>query len=259
VNDLYETKPFEKDLTGKNVVICFSQGLDSTTLAFYYKSRGCKVTLAFFDDGLWNDPNDQFYDPTRPICLEHFMSEEPDFYARYHKRNSGMDFVKIRYPQLNALHAVVPPDNSAAEQAEGLGLHFWVGYKPIMSIVLMGYGAAHNKDAVVFGHLLEDTAYYDEQPQPFIELQKFMDETYKRVKIPRVMNPFQDWGYNKQDVIALALKVGVPLEYTYSCRRMPALREKGGRFIPCGVCENCLRRIEAFRIFGMKDPCEYTA
>lgn len=254
---MIENKPFEKDLIGKKVVVCFSQGIDSTTLAYYYSYRGAEVTLAYFDDGPWNVPGDTFYDPSQPVVHNHFMSEEPDYYAKWHSDWVGMKYVKIRYPQLNALHAVVPPDNDKAEHAEGLGLHFWVGYKPLMNMILMGYGSAHNQDLIVFGHLNEDTAYYDENPKPFDQLRDFMVETYQRVKIPLVDNPYCRWNFNKQDVIDLAKKVGAPLSHSYSCRRTPAIRHEDGRYIQCGVCENCLRRIEAFKIHGSRDPALY--
>ena len=249
----------------KSVVVCYSMGLDSTTLAYLYKSLGYHVTLAYFDDGPWNAPTDSFFDHTRPVDYSRFMSEESDFYADWHARHAGdlntkqlgFDVVKLRFPQLNALHAVVPPDNASAEYAEGLGLHFWVGFKQLMAMILMSYGAAHKKDLIVFGHLLEDDAYYDENPLPFQQLYDFMVRTYQRVVIPRVANPYCDWQFDKLNILRVATKLNVPLSHTYSCRRTPAVRQDDGRYVHCGVCENCQRRLAAFKKFGMTDPAPY--
>jgi 7-cyano-7-deazaguanine synthase len=46
--------------------------------------------------------------------------------------------------------------------------------------------------------------------------------------------------------ILLGQKLGVPFENTWSCYR-------GGEE-PCGTCDSCLLRAEAFRKAGMADP-----
>ena len=51
---------------------------------------------------------------------------------------------------------------------------------------------------------------------------------------------------DKQNIIKTALKYGVPLEHTWTCV------SNGDK--PCGICQPCRNRKEAFESIGLKDP-----
>lgn len=247
-------------MSAKKVLISYSMGLDSTTLAYVFKKMGYEVTLAYFDDGPWNSPQDTFYEKDRPAVDVSFMSEEWDMYAAWHAEHAGFKVHKIRFPQLNALHAIVPANNEKANHAEGLGLHYWVGFKMIMGMILLSHGAAFGYDQVLFGHIVSDDAYFDETAEPFEKLLDLMKYTYgDRVVIPQLRNPFREWRCDKSQVLDMALGADVPLNMTYSCRRSPAVpsADGTGRFLSCGTCENCTVRLATFRARGMIDPAPY--
>ncbi|MDG6938770.1 MAG: 7-cyano-7-deazaguanine synthase [Nitrososphaerota archaeon] len=65
--------------------------------------------------------------------------------------------------------------------------------------------------------------------------------------------------YDKDAVVRLGEKLGVPWEHTYSCYAGYGFREVDGRKLPvhCGVCSNCGRRKLAFRDAGVRDPSIY--
>ena len=65
--------------------------------------------------------------------------------------------------------------------------------------------------------------------------------------------------YDKDQVVELGEKLGVPWEYTYSCYSGYGFKVVKGRKLPvhCGVCSNCRRRKVAFRDAGVKDPSVY--
>lgn len=65
--------------------------------------------------------------------------------------------------------------------------------------------------------------------------------------------------YDKDKVVELGGKLGVPWEYTYSCYAGYGFRMVGGRKLPvhCGSCSNCKRRKIAFRDGGVEDPSIY--
>jgi 7-cyano-7-deazaguanine synthase len=65
--------------------------------------------------------------------------------------------------------------------------------------------------------------------------------------------------YDKDKVVELGEKFGVPWEYTYSCYSGYGFKVVKGRKLPvhCGVCSNCRRRKVAFRDAGVKDPSVY--
>lgn len=65
--------------------------------------------------------------------------------------------------------------------------------------------------------------------------------------------------YDKDRVVRLGEKLGVPWEYTYSCYAGYGFRTVGGRKLPvhCGYCSNCRRRKLAFKEAGVDDPSIY--
>lgn len=65
--------------------------------------------------------------------------------------------------------------------------------------------------------------------------------------------------YDKDKVVELGEKLGVPWEYTYSCYAGNGFRSVKGRKLPvhCGYCSNCRRRKLAFKDAGVGDPSAY--
>jgi 7-cyano-7-deazaguanine synthase len=66
--------------------------------------------------------------------------------------------------------------------------------------------------------------------------------------------------YDKDKVVELGEKLGVPWEYTYSCYAGYGFKVVAGRKLPvhCGTCSNCKRRKLAFREAHVKDPSVYS-
>jgi 7-cyano-7-deazaguanine synthase len=52
--------------------------------------------------------------------------------------------------------------------------------------------------------------------------------------------------YNKTEIAALGLRIGAPLEWSWSCY--------AAEDVPCRVCESCLRRRRAFQDLKKEDP-----
>jgi 7-cyano-7-deazaguanine synthase len=63
----------------------------------------------------------------------------------------------------------------------------------------------------------------------------------------RVLAPLID--LNKDEIAGLAIKLGVPIEYTSSCYTPMGL-DKEGRPVHCGRCESCMRRKRGFKVAG---------
>ncbi|WP_340820849.1 7-cyano-7-deazaguanine synthase QueC [Methanolobus sp. WCC4] len=53
-------------------------------------------------------------------------------------------------------------------------------------------------------------------------------------------------GMDKKEIVAKAMELKAPLEYSWSCYH--------GADVPCGECESCTRRRRAFEAAGFKDP-----
>jgi 7-cyano-7-deazaguanine synthase len=73
----------------------------------------------------------------------------------------------------------------------------------------------------------------------------------------RLLAPFIK--YDKDKVIKLGEKLGVPWEYTYSCYAGAGFRRVKGKSFPvhCGRCSNCKRRKLAFEQAAVVDPSVY--
>lgn len=67
--------------------------------------------------------------------------------------------------------------------------------------------------------------------------------------------------YDKDKVVELGEKLGVPWEYTYSCYAGHGFKSVRGRKLPvhCGTCSNCKRRKLAFKEARVKDPSVYAS
>jgi 7-cyano-7-deazaguanine synthase len=66
--------------------------------------------------------------------------------------------------------------------------------------------------------------------------------------------------YDKDKVIELGERLGVPWEYTYSCYTGYGFKTVGGRKLPvhCGWCSNDKRRALAFKLANVYDPSLYS-
>jgi 7-cyano-7-deazaguanine synthase len=64
--------------------------------------------------------------------------------------------------------------------------------------------------------------------------------------------PFRQW--EKSQVIARGIELGVPLEHTLSCMS-PVIT--GGAFVHCGECSKCRERRDAFLEAGVTDHTAY--
>ena len=66
----------------------------------------------------------------------------------------------------------------------------------------------------------------------------------------RLVCPLEEMS--KKAVIQLAVKYGVPLDFSWTCYHPLLLGT-----IPCGVCDACLKRRKAFTLAGIEDPLRY--
>lgn len=241
----------------KKALISYSAGIDSTTAAFLYRSYGYDVTLATFEDGGVNNPDSKYFDISKPIDKKPWLVELLEYQKRIGDKY-GFNQEVFRFPELQQLTTIYGrKGNEKASFAESLGLNYYVGYKFLMASMLLSHGAAHNYKVVVFGHLPFDTFYKDELPESFDKIRELLINIYDRVDFPEIVNPFYAPEFRtKESVIKKAIKLGVPLEETYSCRvELPILQD--GRYPHCGKCEMCLERLRAFQALGIKDPAPY--
>ncbi|MEA3418801.1 MAG: 7-cyano-7-deazaguanine synthase, partial [Campylobacterota bacterium] len=69
------------------------------------------------------------------------------------------------------------------------------------------------------------------------------DETKLEIKMPLV-------ALRKSQIVAKAIELSVPLEYTWSCYQSEE--------VACGICDSCRLRLRGFEQAGVKDPISYS-
>lgn len=151
------------------------------------------------------------------------------------------------------------------EKARERILRWW---DPCRNALLLLVGLAHaesmfisNKERYdVYIGIRRETpvAMKDNTPQ-------FMDEMNRLQEVAthhggyRLLAPLIN--YDKDKVVKLGERLGVPWEYTYSCYAGAGFKKVGKDVFPvhCGRCSNCKRRKLAFKDAGVKDPSIYLA
>lgn len=107
----------------------------------------------------------------------------------------------------------------------------WVPNRNGLFLNIAGsFADSYGYDYILIGANKEEGQTFSDNTQEFIDAinGEFL---YSTSKHPKVVAPLIN--YNKNDIVMLALKHGVPLEYTRSCY------QGGERH--CGICESCTR------------------
>jgi 7-cyano-7-deazaguanine synthase len=128
-------------------------------------------------------------------------------------------------------------------------------YIPMKNAIYYSLAAAYAEEAgascIVGGHNRDDLALFDDASDEFfLQLQKTLRVGSRRLgeRRLRIWRPLK--AMPKSEVVALAHRLGVPLEYTWSCHR------EGDRH--CWECEGCRGRTVSFARAGIADPLRQT-
>ena len=126
-------------------------------------------------------------------------------------------------------------------------------YVPGRNTVFISIGLslaeARSADRLVLGvNAVDYSGYPDCRPDYLDAFQTLADLSSKvgrEGRGPRLWAPLVEWS--KQKIVEEALRLGVPIERTWSCY-------SGGDH-PCGVCDSCRIRDVALREVGRPDLC----
>lgn len=216
---------------GKDSVLIYSGGLDSTTLLY---DRCDRIALALtFDYGSVH--NRREIECARWNCeklgIEHIVISF-DFMSRYFKSSLLENAEAIpdgHYEDSNMMSTVVPFRNG------------------IMLSIACGMAESRGLSHVMMANHGGDHAIYPDCRRAFVDAmsEAMKAGTYNGVSI---IAPYTD--ISKADIVAIGKKAGVDFFHTYSCY-------KGGEE-HCGKCGTCVERKEAMRMAGVDDPTVYT-
>lgn len=122
-------------------------------------------------------------------------------------------------------------------------------YVPFRNAILLSIATSWaetiNADCIFIGAVAQDNPNYpDTQPEFFKIFNKLVQSGTKprtNIKILTPLNKLQ-----KHEIIKLGFKLGAPLNLTWSCYK--------NSNTPCTICDACIRRKNAFKLAGLKDP-----
>ena len=125
-------------------------------------------------------------------------------------------------------------------------------YVPFRNGVFLSIAAAlaekERCDAIFIGVVQEDSSGYPDCGAEFIgAFERALELGTSRDFHPRIKTPLVH--LSKAQIVSLALEIGVPLEFTWSCYE----REDAA----CGLCDSCLLRLKGFAGAGAKDKIPY--
>ena len=114
----------------------------------------------------------------------------------------------------------------------------------------VSWGEVIGAKAIYIGAVAEDSSGYpDCRPEFYAAFQNVIDlgtkpETNITIRTPVI-------HLKKSEIVRAGLKLGAPLELTWSCYQASA--------VACGNCDSCALRLRAFREAGVRDPIPYLA
>lgn len=216
------------------VLIVFSGGMDSTTLAAEYDRLGYDLLLISFDYG---QRHVRELEAARRIA-SHYEAEHHIVDLTSVGRllpgsaltDRSVDVPEGHYAEKSMRSTVVPNRNA------------------IMANVAAGIASARGAAVVALGIHAGDHAVYPDCRPAFLEaLQASVRTALDGFPTPTVEAPFL--YFTKTHIARLGVSLNAPLALSWSCY-------KGGT-AHCGRCGTCVERHEAFVDAGLVDPTTY--
>lgn len=217
-------------------VVLASGGVDSTAALALCAARGAGLVPVTVDYGQRH---------RREIAAARQVA---DYY--------GADHIVVEAPGLAAVlagSALTDPDVPVPEghyAAPSMAATVVPNRNAILANLAVGVAVARKADQVVLGvHAGDHPIYPDCRPEFVDALNTCVRVATAGYHTPTVVAPFVHW--TKAQVVALAARLGAPLDLTWSCYQ--------GRDVHCGRCGTCVERREAFTDAGVTDPTVYEA
>jgi 7-cyano-7-deazaguanine synthase len=221
-----------------HVVVVFSGGLDSTTLAYWLASHGARLTLLSVDYGQRHGKELLFAARTAAaLGAVHHVADLR--LAGQLLGGSALTSAAVPVPDGHytdeSMRATVVPNRNA-----------------LLLDLATGLAVSTGAGAVAYGAHAGDHAVYPDCRPEFVAAYQQMALTANAGFLPgdfTVLAPFI--AMTKADIVSLAARLGVPVDQTWSCYR--------GGDAHCGTCGTCTERREAFALAGIDDPTAYLA
>jgi 7-cyano-7-deazaguanine synthase len=223
----------------RSCVLLLSGGLDSATLLAAARADGWTVHSISFD-----------YGQKQAIELA-CAAELAAHYQVASHRVFGVDIGSFGASALTEAAMMVPKDRSRAQIGAGIPSTYVPGRNTVfLSLALALAESRGLRDLFIGVNALDYSGYPDCRPA-FIDAFTALANSATRAadggRPFRVHAPLI--AMTKTQIVRLGLDLGVDYGRTRSCY-------EGGMAAPCGRCDACVLRAEAFAALGERDPAE---
>lgn len=216
--------------------LCFSGGMDSTTLAAHYHHDGYKLLLLSFDYGQRH---------AKELTAARAVARHYD--ADHHIVDLSSLGRLLTGSALTDPDVAVPDGHYAEESMKATVVP---NRNAIMANIAIGIASSAGADVVALGVHAGDHAVYPDCRPVFVQaLKRCAGTALEGFHLPHVEAPFIH--ISKTEIADLGTRLGAPLHLSWSCY-------KGGA-VHCGTCGTCVERKEAFRDADLADPTEYAS
>lgn len=150
--------------------------------------------------------------------------------------NTSEDIPEVKEEELDDL-----------EKSKSSASSVWVPARNmVFTSIATSYAESIGAEIIIVGWDREEAATFPDNSKEFLnafnELIEIGSPDNIKIEAPAI-------DLNKEEIVELGVKVGAPMELSYSCY--------AGREKHCGVCESCMRRKRAFKKLKIDDPTEY--
>ncbi len=220
-------------------VVLLSGGMDSATAAAVAKRDGLDLLALTADYG-------------------QLHAREVESARAVAKALGAREHVEVRLPldafagsSLTDRRAKVPRGRSARSIGRGIPSTYVPARNTVLLAVAASFAEARGARAVYMGaNAIDYSGYPDCRPEYLRALEKAIALGTRagvegdpiRLRAPLIRK-------TKAQIVRLALRLGVPLELTWSCYL--------GGPVACGECDSCLLRLKGFREARATDPVVY--
>jgi len=220
-------------------VVLLSGGLDSSTVLAMSLQQGYDVVALTFD-----------YGQKHRRELESASSIATHFKVGEHVVMK-MDFAGRLKSALTDQSMDMPQDRTVSEIGAGIPST----YVPSRNLIFLSVASSVAEDVgaeaiFIAANSVDFSGYPDCTPEFIEAFQRVLDigtKAGREGKPVKVLAPII--RYSKADIVREAMRLGVPLEKTWSCYR--------GGSKACGKCDSCILRLKGFCEAGIEDPIEY--
>ena len=222
----------------KKAIAVLSGGLDCTVASSVY-DRDYEIHAITFNYG--QKAFKRELEASREICKKMNWSHEVIDLPWLSKISTSSLNTSEEIPEVS--EADLDDIEKSSESASSV----WVPARnTVFTSIALSYAESIGAEIIIVGWNGEEGSTFPDNSKKYMEKFNELIDVGSPDKI-KIEAPAID--LNKEEIIELGVKVGAPMELSYSCY-------KGGDK-HCGGCESCMRRRRAFENLNVKDLTEY--